>query len=53
MKTRIIGTVLMLLVLGAVGYVTGAFETAPANTEQPQQQFSDPGDADFKNLKIN
>lgn len=52
MKTRIVGTLIMLVVLGFIGYSTGAFDSGPKAVNQ-SAPATNPSDADFKNLQIN
>jgi hypothetical protein len=50
MKFRIIGTLLVLVVLAALGFASGVFDNKPTT---PQVQPTNPSDADLKGLKIN
>ena len=50
MKFRIIGTLLVLAVLAALGFATGVFDNKPT---VPQTQPTSSSDADLKGLKIN
>ena len=50
MKTRIIGSVIVLIILAVLGFISGVFDnTSPTPLVQPVNQ----SDADFKGLKIN
>ena len=54
MKTRIFGSLLVLVILVALFVLTGGDHQSPAGpTMQSQPQPQSSSDADLKNLKIN
>ena len=50
MKARIIGTIIVLAILGCVAY---AFNDSPTAAPQQQMQYVAPGESSYKDLKIN